>query len=61
MAQVLTNPGFSAERVRGSNFSTNVIEEIGATDNYLWTQSKIVEDEKALDENPAKKKKGSKK
>jgi hypothetical protein len=36
MAQKLVNPGYSTNRIQGSNFSTNEVEEIGSTNNTLW-------------------------
>ena len=41
MAEKLVNPGFAVERVRGSNFTTNEVEEIGSTNNRLWTDAII--------------------
>ena len=44
MADKLINPGYNVERTRGANFIENDTEEVGATDNRLWTESKLVDD-----------------
>ena len=37
MSQALERIGHAVKRLFGSNFSTNKVEEIGATNNNLWT------------------------
>lgn len=44
MAQELNNPGLGTDRVRGSDFFENKVEEIGSTNNRLWAESKLVDD-----------------
>lgn len=41
MASKLINIGHAVARLFGSNFTSNEVEEIGSTDNRIWTESQI--------------------